>query len=162
MSGLAIQAAQLPTYIGGGTNTTVVAGTNAIVAKVLANDTKYFNIPSVANDTNKFPPVEFVPGAGGQGSRYMAIQITGNYDATPNTTGAITYRLMSSIDRQNWVTNALVWLTTIGTAAGNPYTFQTNLDTQLIPYWCISAIGNTNATANITNLQVTAWRIPGI
>lgn len=138
----------LPWPLVTGTNTVPIGGTNAAPSKVLAAATSIFNLPSVAPNTNYFPAVEFVPGAVGTGARFISIQA--NFAADASSTANIALRFAASNDRVNWVTNALVWWVPF-VASEAMTSVKTNLDTGVTPYWCLTGIDNTNATANATN-----------
>jgi hypothetical protein len=141
-----------PTIVSGGTNAVAIGGTNAAPAKILAGATSIFNLPSQVNNTNQFPACEMVFASPSPGSRIVPIQVS--FAADASTTGNTQFRFCSSVDRVNWVTNALIWR--VAASNTSQVTAQTNLDTGNVPFWCLIGIDNTNATANITNCYVNA------
>lgn len=144
-------------YLGGQTNQIVVAGTNVIPTVIYGSQPNYYDIPNNAHNTNNFPAIEFQPGSGVPG-RIMPIQFSSTGSAA--STANITLWFASSIDRQNWMTNALIWQFAMN--GNNQKTVITNLDTMCAQYWCLTAASNASGTVNCTNIFLSASKNSGL
>lgn len=146
-------------YIDGSTNTVAVGGSNAIVCRVMNAATNTYNLSAVLqaqSDTNAHPALPLCNR--GLGSRLLALSIQSK--ATASTSGLTTVRLGASVDGASWQSN---WLTFTITANGTSVVpFATNVDTYAFPFIALQSIENTNATAVITNITITASAKPGI
>lgn len=133
-------------YIQGGTNTVVVAGTNALACYVPQASTNLYQMPGATVNTNYYPSLEIVPGNNINPMRYVGLQ----FICTGTNGSVVTVALSASADNVHWITNWNRFSVTCngtGLALGTPVQVLTNIDTYAFPYLALQSIECPNGVA---------------
>lgn len=146
---------EVGTWIDGSTNTTTVAGTNAIVSYVPLASTNFFllgNQAATGAGTNLYPAFHCVPANNIDPVRNVTMQAI----ATGTNAGVVTFRFAASSDQVHWHSNYFWFAMTLngtGLAVGNPVYAITNCDTYSMPFLDLQSIECPNGYATNLFLQ---------